>query len=403
MNGSPTPSTITRTAVVALVLAWVVRAATGTTADPPDAQHVDAAWACHRRVRALQGELVQLSRTADAAVRNRTWWSVSVSPDEVDDAAPTMLALREQAQQCAAATPVVAGAGVEGPRYQAELAERARLSPHADSRVRCHDVAESLRRLSERVRAADEWRATRGIGAYNHAALVWELYEPVAACCDRDRIGAAGDGGKYACLPDETFLGTAGGIEGRRCVVYSFGSADDASFESEIVRRFGCEVHTFDPTPGLPPLEAFSAWGPLSCFHPIGLGPAPSSGHQLAVQGAADGTRRLVLGGVSVPSLDLMQIAGSLRHERVDLLKIDIEGSEWTAVPFFLEQPGFAQLRVAQILVELHFGVFGADQRVVDRLFTTMRSAGYYPFSKEANLRCGAPCIEYSFIHFSRL
>jgi len=90
------------------------------------------------------------------------------------------------------------------------------------------------------MRGHDEWlrslRATGGIGAYNNATLVWELYEPVAACCDRDRIGAAGDGGKYVCLPDETLLETGGG-EGRRCVVYSFGSANDASFESEIVRE----------------------------------------------------------------------------------------------------------------------------------------------------------------------
>jgi len=99
---------------MAVVFLWV-RAATGTEADHSNA-HVDAYSACHRHVRALQGELVQLTRTADAAVHNRTWWSVSVSADEVDDAAPAMLGLREQARHCAAA-PRVSGAGVEAPRY----------------------------------------------------------------------------------------------------------------------------------------------------------------------------------------------------------------------------------------------------------------------------------------------
>jgi len=32
------------------------------------------------------------------------------------------------------------------------------------------------------------------------------------------------------------------------CVVYSFGSNGQVSFEEEMIRRTGCEVHVFDPT-----------------------------------------------------------------------------------------------------------------------------------------------------------
>jgi hypothetical protein len=40
------------------------------------------------------------------------------------------------------------------------------------------------------------------------------------------------------------------------CIVYSFGSSNDAQFEREIIRQTNCSVHIFDPTSGA--IEGFT-------------------------------------------------------------------------------------------------------------------------------------------------
>ena len=50
------------------------------------------------------------------------------------------------------------------------------------------------------------------------------------------------DGMKYVCF-DKLY----GDIKNNECLVYSFGIADDWSFE-EVMAGLGCQVRAFDPT-----------------------------------------------------------------------------------------------------------------------------------------------------------
>ena len=66
--------------------------------------------------------------------------------------------------------------------------------------------------------------------------------------------------------------GNAGLLLG--CVVYSFGSNGDTSFEEDVLRKTACEVHTFDPTLD-PEQEAQVLAVPGINLHKIGLAAEP--------------------------------------------------------------------------------------------------------------------------------
>ena len=54
-------------------------------------------------------------------------------------------------------------------------------------------------------------------------------------------------------------------------VIYSFGVGYDIGFELGLIRRLGCEVHAFDPTPLSIEWVARQGTPPRFHFHPFGI------------------------------------------------------------------------------------------------------------------------------------
>lgn len=286
------------------------------------------------------------------------------------------------------------------------LPHRHELAVHAarSAAVRHWECVEKhgrLVHLQKRAMEAHNYRATYSpaalLSAYSDPRYTWELFEPLANCPYTTRVGTVGDGGKWLCNLDEIL----GHHTRRPCVVYSFGSAGDSSFEAALVLEYGCIVHTFDPTPGTKVTSDFATWPGNMCFYPAGLGPVPGGG--TVTSGELSLTLRL--GGVEVAIFSLLDVVRALNDSQIDILKVDIEGSEWGALPWALEQPEFSNLGIAIITVEMHLGVYGAGAGVpeVQEMFAAMALRGYFPFSREANLRCGPICMEYSFVHISHI
>jgi len=100
------------------------------------------------------------------------------------------------------------------------------------------------------------------------------------------------------------------------CVVYAIGGDNEWSFELDVLKRTPCEVHTFDCTGQesrfQPPHD------PRLHFHHICLGRTP-------IAAPEDCEDKGVCGAV----MTLEQIQTMLEHDRIDLLKMDIEGFEW--------------------------------------------------------------------------
>ncbi len=116
-------------------------------------------------------------------------------------------------------------------------------------------------------------------------------------------------------------------------VVYSVGIGGDASFDLELMHRYGCRVWGFDPTPFSLEYVSSQEWPPEWTFDPVGVWTKsasltfrPSAGQ---TSGSSSITRAGNEGGVFTAQVEplsaLMQRHG---HDRIDLLKMDIEGAE---------------------------------------------------------------------------
>jgi len=136
-------------------------------------------------------------------------------------------------------------------------------------------------------------------------------------------------------------------------VVYSFGIGEDVSFDVAMIERFGLTVHAFDPTPkSLKWLETQ---------------PLP---------------RNFVLHEYGV-------VMGELGHERVDLLKMDIEGAEYQVI----EDLCNSNVRPGQVLVEFHHRFPNVTVKATKDAIAQLRSMGYLLFFVSASGR------EFCFMH----
>ena len=196
------------------------------------------------------------------------------------------------------------------------------------------------------------------------------------------RIGRIGDGGKWVCGLRSNLM------RGRRCLVYSLGSAGDTSFEDALLRPTDCEVHTFDPTLNQAVQAAVEARPNLQ-FHAIGVGGSTKPG--------------LGQTPVTVSNLQSLEsIMADLQHAWIDILKIDIESYEWSLFTDFYAVHG-ARLPATQLLVEFHFpGQAATVWEVLDAILADK----YRVFSVEPNSYCENGCSardlqEFAFIKVS--
>lgn len=115
-------------------------------------------------------------------------------------------------------------------------------------------------------------------------------------------------------------------------VVYAAGVGEDATFDLALVHRFGCEVWAMDPTPRSIAFASgisepnwnflpFGLWeeDAMLHFHPP-ANPAHVSHSATEVRGRGR--------GFEAQCHTLSTLMRKLGHQRVDLLKMDIEGAE---------------------------------------------------------------------------
>jgi FkbM family methyltransferase len=165
---------------------------------------------------------------------------------------------------------------------------------------------------------------------------------------------------------------------GPASVVYSFGVGEDVSFELELIERFGVHVHAFEPTPRslawvrsqvLPKALTLhelgiASWDGMASFAPP-LDPTHVS--YSMVRGSPDGS------SINAPVRRLASIAAMLGHTRIHILKMDIEGGEYTVLPDLLA----SGVRVDQLLIEFHHRWDFIGVAETKRVIGLLRRAGY--------------------------
>jgi FkbM family methyltransferase len=206
--------------------------------------------------------------------------------------------------------------------------------------------------------------------------------------CRSEFLGSAYGG--WAVCPD--------GLDAAS-VVYSFGIGTDVSFDLGLIARFGCRVHAFDPTPRALGWLRQQALPEALVVHPVGLAghdgelrvaPPPDPGHvsfsSLRAAAPVDG------GATRIPVRRLRTLATELGHARIDLLKMDIEGSEYDALADLLHSGP----PVGQILVEFHHRLHPRGAAVTREAVRRLRVHGFELFAVSARHE------EFSFIRRGR-
>ncbi|WP_149830689.1 FkbM family methyltransferase [Streptomyces tailanensis] len=157
-------------------------------------------------------------------------------------------------------------------------------------------------------------------------------------------------------------------------VVYAAGVGEDASFDLALIKRFGCEVWAIDPTP-----RALEYAGRITDsrwhFLPFGLWKEDAVMHFHPPVDTAHVSHSVTEVRGSGPGFDaqcysLASLTQKLGHQRVDLLKMDIEGAEG---------PVLDQLLMAEILPGAICVEFDAPESpwALRRRLSRLEKAGY--------------------------
>jgi FkbM family methyltransferase len=161
-------------------------------------------------------------------------------------------------------------------------------------------------------------------------------------------------------------------------VVYGGGIGRDVTFEKALVKQFGCRIVLFDPSPtGLETMSLPENKIPQFHFVPVGLSGSigtlrfappidPREGSWFT-----DGSSAAT---IEVPCVDLTTLMKQNGHDRIDLLKIDVEGAEYDVIDHLLRH----KLPVKQVLVEFHHNIHpGIPRSRSIRYILKMVRAGY--------------------------
>lgn len=188
---------------------------------------------------------------------------------------------------------------------------------------------------------------------------------------DRARLGS--DYGGWEILP---------GLLSNGSVVYSFGVGEDKSSDLALIERFGLTVQAFDPTPrsiawvkdrDVP--EAF-------VLHEFGLADFDGLAQLAPPEDLAHVSHRMLVGGAPASGLrfpvkKLDTILRMLKHDRIDLLKLDIEGAEYSVIEDLVS----AGIRPTQLLVEFHHRFSSVGTKRTKAAIQSLRRTGYRLFS----------------------
>lgn len=168
-----------------------------------------------------------------------------------------------------------------------------------------------------------------------------------------------------------------------KIIVYTFGIGEDLSFSEQLANKYRqCEIYAFDPTPKSIMFVDKYDKGRFHKFefYPIGL----SDGNKKAefflplnkeyVSGSeiynpvVDGGRK-----VTVQMHTLKFIMDMLGHTYIDLLKMDIEGSEFLAIPEIMGR----DICIYQICVEVHNRFYEDGEEKLGKMMKIMKDKGY--------------------------
>ena len=166
-------------------------------------------------------------------------------------------------------------------------------------------------------------------------------------------------------------------------IVYSFGVCDNIDFDLSVIERNNVSVHAFDPTPysiewvnkqTLPPLFSFYPWAVanedgMMFFYPREKRPGEKSDVMYTLNEDQGDSQNCL----EVPSFTIESILKKLGHQKVDHIKMDIEGAEYDVLDGMLK----TSIRPKQLLIEFHHRFKGIGKKKTMVAIKSLKANGY--------------------------
>ena len=184
-------------------------------------------------------------------------------------------------------------------------------------------------------------------------------------------------------------------------IIYSFGIGKDITFDLACIKKHKCKVFAFDPTPKsinyiknktLPELFTFFDFG-ISDVHSglvdfyLPSNPKGISGSLVKINGVNPDHF------IKVKMKLFDEITCELGHQHINVLKMDIEGSEYTVLETILA----SNVTIDQILIEFHDRLFDPENYRSKEIIKKLKDQGYEIFAASISFE------EISLIHKSKL
>lgn len=166
-------------------------------------------------------------------------------------------------------------------------------------------------------------------------------------------------------------------------VVYSFGIGEDISFDEELIAKYGCSICAYDPTPKSKTFIEKKKPSSLFRYYDCGIADydgkmkfyLPENDDYVSCTtynrwGYDENKKKPI--EVEVKKLSTLMLENG--HTYIDLLKMDIEGSEYAVIDNILKD----KIEIKQICVEVHHRFEGIGIAKTKDLVRKLNENGYY-------------------------
>lgn len=166
-------------------------------------------------------------------------------------------------------------------------------------------------------------------------------------------------------------------------IVYSLGISDDIGFEKAIIEKFDVTVFAFDPTPysvnwigeqTLPRNFNFYPWAAAGTDGEYFLYPRINKkGEKSNTMFTFHQQEELRSDGVKVEAFSINSMVDKLNTQKIDILKMDIEGAEYDVIDNMLG----SALRPKMLLIEFHHRFKGIGKQKTYNSIEKLRQNDY--------------------------